>query len=160
MGYLISIITLLFIVIVLWKRGKKPYKHLGISQGDLKRFLETLLFRGYPNGMMYVELPNKVKLVFSKYLNETNSVGIQFSIPLTEGPASYGERVKAIFEDNEVGFEVKKIQKLLIVDLKQDVELGQNLARLVFENLFRLKDSDKVDLYFENVSARNEKIGF
>lgn len=164
MLYTIIILTILFVVIVLWKRGKKPYKHIGVSQDDLKRFLETLLFRGYDNGVMYVQMPNKIKLEFSKYVNEKNLASIQFSFPLAEWSKSYYDRFKAVLIENDVKFKVRKIQKeealeLLLVDFKQDIEFGQKLARLVFRDLFGLKDGDNVDIYFENVSARDEKIG-
>lgn len=161
MFYSIIILSILFIIVILWHYGKKPYKHLDISQNELEKYLKILLFRGYENGVMYIEVSNNIKLKFSKYMYEKNLMGIQYSFPLEKWSKTYYDLLKKVLYDNNIKFKIDKNEdddffELLIVDLKQDIKWAQNVATVILQDVFALKNSDKVNLYFENVSARNE----
>ena len=167
---MIYLFAFLFILILvgcfIWRRGKKPYKHRDISQDHLKQFLEVLLFRGYEGGFLCIEIPDDHRfLQFSKYVAGKDSVGLQFDFPLAAWSRAYFEPLKRILNEERIKFEIQKtvrkaVPEFLLVDVEQDLELALRLAKLTLQSVYGLDESQHVDLYFENVNPRDEKIGF
>ena len=163
---LTSFLILIIVGYFIWRKGSKPYKHKSIPQNDLKRFFEVLLYRGYDRGFLCIEVPQQDKfLQFSKYINGKKSVGIQFDFPLTEWSREYYELLRKVLIEKGIDFDIQKtehegVSEFLVVDLKQDLALALNLTKLILQSIYRLDENQSVDLYFENVSPKDERIGF
>jgi len=166
MIYFILSTLALVAIMLLWKRAKKPFTHKNISQEALIKFLEILLFRGYDTGRLFITIPkDKRFLQFSKYIDEGSSVGLRFDFPLAEWSRNYYEPlrtalVKAGFEFNTERTGNDKMPEFTVIDLKQDLKSALALAQLVLQEIYELNRNDRVELYFENVSPKEEKIGF
>ena len=168
MNYTVVILLVVVVLAVLaffwW--GKKPHKHRNIAQDQLEEFLEALFYRGYDGGFICIEIPKSRSFIqFSKYMGTRGVVGLQFDFPLADWSKEYYAKLSSVLNDRAVKYEIQStgeagVSEFLVVDLKQDVKMASYLAKLVIQDVFDLGKDDCVDLYFENVSPRNEKIGF
>ena len=163
--FLFSALALVVIMLV-WKRAKKPYIHKNISQPALSKFLEVLLFRGYDAGRLFITIPNEKKfLQFSKYIDTNSSAGLRFNFPLADWSRSYYEPLKRALANAGFELDIKptgddRIPEFTVVDLKHNLQSALALALLVLKDIYGLNENDLVELYFENVSPKDEKIGF
>lgn len=163
--FLFSALALVVIILV-WKRAKKPFIHKNISQQSLTKFFEALLFRGHNTGCLFIGIPNETKfLQFSKYIDAQSSVGLRFDFPLADWSRNYYEPLKKALANGGFEFAIKptgddRIPEFIVVDLKQNLESALALTLLALRDIFRLNPNELVELYFENVSPKDEKIGF
>ena len=166
MTYFLCLALALVVIMLLWKRAKKPFMHKNISQQDLGTFLEVLLFRGYDRGRLFIRIPNDIRfLQFSKYIDKHSSVGLHFDFPLADWSRNYYERLKIALANAGFQFEIKptgddRIREFIVVELRQNLESALSLALLVLQDIYGLNQNDPIELYFENVSPKDEKIGF
>jgi hypothetical protein len=169
MIYLIVVVVFSILIGSFLYFGNKPKIHKNISQDDLVKYLEVLLFRGYNKGFIIIRLPKDKKfkrfLQFRKYIEDKKKVGLQFAYPLSSWSKPYYEKLKAILKERKIKFEIEKteceeVPEFIIIDLKKDLAMAVLLSRLIINQLYGLKSNDCVELYFENVSEEEEKIGF
>ena len=150
----------------LWYIGRKPYKHRRVPQANLNTYFEALLNRGFNGGVLIIEIPGSpLFLQFSKYIFRDGHVGLRFVFPLAPWSESYYEQVCR--ELSKRGFDLVtlptskgQVSEFLTVDLKQNIAEAVNVARLVIQSVYRLKEDQTLELYFHNVSPKNERIGF
>jgi hypothetical protein len=163
MIYLIFLIIIVLALSLFWVYGKKPYMHKNIALDDLKSFLEVLLFRGYDGGFISICIPDREEfLQFSKYIISENSIGLQLDFPLAKWSKHYYDSLKKLLIDQGIKFETQttskeEIPEFLVVDIKQDLDFAQVLIKQIIQSIYKLNNV-KVNLHFENVSPRNEKI--
>jgi len=166
MTYFLCLALALVVIMLLWKRAKKPFMHKNISQQDLGTFLEVLLFRGYDRGRLFIRIPNDIRfLQFSKYIDKDSSVGLHFDFPLAEWSTNYYGPLKIALANAGFLFDIKptgdgRIPEFIVVELKQNSKSALTLALLVLQDIYGLNENDPIELYFENVSPKDEKIGF
>jgi hypothetical protein len=146
-----------------WAYGKRPYWHKNIALDDLKRFLELLLFRGYNGGFISICIPDREEfLQLSKYITRDNSIGLQLDFPLAKWSKHYYDSFKELLIDQGIRFEIQatsdeNIPEFIVVDMKQDLDFAQVLIKKIIQNIYKF-NVVKVDLHFQNVSPRDEKI--
>lgn len=175
MTFLIVGITVLtaFLILFTWW-GKRPAEHrLNVAQGDYRRYLETLLYRGYDRGFLIIEAQDRERFIqFSKYIGGKNKAGLQFDFPRAPWSTEYYDSLEDLVKNGNYEYEIQSIdlspeQKLeghvdefLMVDLSQNLEAAVELARIVLLEIFKLDPTDTVTLSFDNISVSDEKIGF
>jgi hypothetical protein len=169
MIFLIIIIFIIAVLFAFWYLDRKPLILRKISQNDLNIHLRNLLNRGYDRGFMIIQIPKdkKVKriLQFSKYIGKNKLVGLQFDYPLADWSKPYYEKLKSILNNNQIEFEIQKtnyekVPEFIVVDIKKDIEKALYLSTLLLKELYGLSKEDTVELFMENVSPKEEKIGF
>jgi hypothetical protein len=155
--------------LIIFYFGNKPKIHKKISQEDLKKFLEVLLYRGYENGFMVIQVPTDRKfkrfIQFSKYIVDNRNVGLEFNYPLSEWSQPYYKKLKDILIENRIKFEIEntgheKIPEFLVIDVKQNLDMANKISKLVFNDLYEIGKEGMIELYYHNISPREEKIGF
>lgn len=171
---LIMIIVSITIIIILiifgfWliiKFGMKPYVHKNVSQNDLKKYLKTLLYRGYDKGFMCIDLPGRkgIFLQLNKYIQE-NDTGIQLCFPLANWSKTYYNDIKKVLIKQSIPFSIEKketdnVPVFLIVDFDKDLEMAYRVVKMILQEIFKIGENTLVNLYFENISPREEKVGF
>ncbi len=168
-GLIIFCVSLIILFVLIWYFNRKPYVHKNISQSNLKRYLEVLLYRGYDRGFIIIQIPTDKKakrfLQFAKYIDGEKDVGLRFDYPLIEWSIPYYRKLKEIFEREQIEFEILKtgendISEFLFVDVKKDLDTAAKISILILQEIYKLKPNDFVELYFWNVSAQDEQIGF
>lgn len=145
----------------LWRLGAQPQRHKRVSAADLDRFLTTLLERGSPGAVLYIETAAKRSafIQFAKYQDGSN-VGLQFAFPR----APWSEEVFASVEDamDSAGFAILKrpgdgggdVREFLLVDLGANVVEATRLAVTVVPVVFGArKDAPILELHFKGVRA-------
>ena len=88
---------------------------------------------------------------------------MQFDFPKVLWSENYYELVKSEVSKNAFQFSLEKdsdCAEFIAVDLNQDISRAVALAKLIIQSVFKLNPNTKLDLYFENVSPKDEKIGF
>ena len=163
---LVSVIVMLLLAVILYQYGKRPYRHKRTVADDLSKLFKVLLYRGYDGGLMFIEAPDRKRfLQFRKYIKSRSNVGVEFSFPFAPWSGEYYEKVKESLERRGIDFSVVRtneqvVTEFLLIDLKQDVEKGIEVARLILREVFGLRPDEIISLYFVNVSPREERIGF
>jgi len=115
---------------------------------------------------MFIETPDRKKfLQFRKYIKSRSNVGLEFGFPLAPWSGEYYEKVKESLERKDIDYSIagtneRVVTEFLLIDLRQDVEKGIEVARLILREVFGLRPDEKISLYFVNVSPREERIGF
>ena len=169
MTYILIFGVVSILLILFWYFGKKPAIHKNISQANLKKYFEVLLYRGYNGGHMIVQVSRDKKfkrfLQFSKYIGDKKNVGLQFDYPLADWSKPNYEKFKNILNENRIEFDIEKteqekVPEFLVVDVKKDLDKADKISKLVLQQLYSLSPDDLIELYFVNVSEEDEKIGF
>lgn len=169
MIYLMILLLFIIIILIVLYFGKKPKIHRNVSHKDLKKFLEVLLYRGYENGFMVIQVPidRKFKrfIQFSKYIEDNKNVGLEFHYPLSEWSKSYYKKLKDILIKNQIKFEIEttgdeKIPEFLVIDVKKNLDMADRISKLVFREIYEIGEEVMIELYYHNISPREEKIGF
>ncbi|HET8670697.1 MAG TPA: hypothetical protein VFM05_08755 [Candidatus Saccharimonadales bacterium] len=175
MTYLIiGLTTLIVLMILFWWWGKRPARHrINLAQGNFRRYMEALLSRGYDRGFMIIEAPDRRRFIqFSKYIKNETGAGLQFDFPLVPWSEEYFEPLKAVLDQRSYKCQIEhvnpspkhevknQVREFLVIDLEQDLEKASELSKLVFLEVFKLKPSDMVTLWFVNISINDERIGF
>lgn len=175
MTYLIVGVTVFIAVLIFlnwW--GKRPLKYrLNVAQGDYRKYLEVLLYRGYDLGFMIIEAQDRERFIqFSKYIGREKNVGLQCDFPRAPWSERYYDSLKDLLKQRNYECEIQSVEpvpslrvedqvdEFLMIDLNQDLDASVALVRLVLLEIFKLDPSDTVTLWFDNVSVRDEKIGF
>lgn len=166
----IGIAVFAFLFFLAWHGSKPAKSRLNIAQGDWRKYMETLLHRGYDKGLMMVEAPDgKRSMQFIKCITE-NDVFLQFQFPRTRWSAeyftplqeilnqrNYHSRIWSVSPEDKLGPEIDQV---ILVFLAQDLEHAIALAKLVLLEVFKLDASDEAIIWYRNVSIINKKIGF
>lgn len=169
MIYLFISVVIFILLILFWYFGKKPAIHKNISQEDLKKYFEVLLYRGYDRGYMIIQVSMDKRfkrfLQVSKYIGDKNKLGLQFDYPLANWSKPYYEKFKSILNKNRIKFEIEKtdqdkIPEFLVIDVEKDLDKAYKISKLALQELYSLSPDDLIKLYFINVSEEDEKIGF
>jgi hypothetical protein len=167
---IIYIVTGILIVLLLlyaaWKFLLGPVRYGRIVQDDLSKFFKTLLDRGYDRGFLVIETPDKKRfLQFRKYIISRGEVGIQFDFPLAPWSEGYYAALNKILYDRQIAYEAKTtgedpVAAFITVDLSRDIKKANELAKIVLLEVFMLRASDRIKLYFNNINPRDQKVGF
>jgi hypothetical protein len=150
--------------------GFRPKIHRNIPLKGLIEFLTILFHRGFNGGFMIVQVPYDSKkfkrfIQFSKYIGGKKKVGLQLDYPLAEWSKPYYEKLKSVLKRNDILFDIEKtdeegVPEFLVIDFKKDLEKAENVASLIFQELYGFSPDYCVELYFVNVNPKDEKIGF
>ena len=163
---LVSAIALLLLGAILYHYGKRPYRHKRVVADDLSNLFKVLLYRGYDGGLMFIEAPDRKRfLQFRKYIKSKSNVGIELGFPLAPWSGEYYEIVKESLERKGIDYSIagtsgRVTTEFLLIDLKQDVGKGVEVARLILGEVFGLIPDETISLYYVNVSPKEERIGF
>jgi hypothetical protein len=182
---LVSALTV-FIVVIERKAAKNP---VNIEQGNWRKHLETLLYRGYDRAAMMVEAPDAKRLMqfanslfiveapaterymqFTKCITDTG-VTIQLQFPRAPWSLQYYDEVQELLKQGEYYYKIwpvrpedkfaPEIDQFIVVYLERDLQQAIILTKLILLEIFKLKPSDTALVWFGNVSAdKNKKIGF
>jgi hypothetical protein len=161
-----GILIVLLLLYVVWKFLLGPVRYGRTVQDDLSKFFKTLLYRGYDTGFLVIETPDRKRfLQFRKYIIKRGEVGLQFDFPLAPWSKEYYVALNKILYDREIAYEAKTttadtVAAFITVDLDQDYEKANELAKIVLLEVFKLRPSDQIKLYFNNINPRDEKVGF
>jgi len=153
----------------------KPYIFKKKYIKEIYKFLYVLLYRGYChrtifyNGILHIVSQNgKRKIFYSKY-KEKGEIGIYLGVPLYQDIEKIENKVLEIiiernleyyYEDRHTEFFDDTIEKFLVIDLKQNIGLAQELFESIIQEIFRLHNN-YFDIYFLNVNDEPYKfIGF
>ncbi len=149
-------------LIILWRYGKKPYKHKGLIVNELEKYFTTLLNRGFNGGFLVIEVPKRQLFIqFSKYVGKQGNIGLQFDFPRVGWSENYYELVKNEASKSKFQFSLQRGSdhtEFITIDLKQDITQAVVLAKLVLQSVFKLDPVARLDLFFGNVSPKDEKI--
>ncbi len=151
-----------FVCFEIW--GRRSHKHRRVPLADLERFFDALLKRGFNGGFMVIEVPKtSVFIQFSKYILKKGHVGLQLDFPLVPWSEKYRESLR--HELSKAGFDFRLTAgsdgtEFVTVDLGQNIGRCVAVAKLVLQCVFGLAQDQKVNVYFENISPRQEAIGF
>jgi hypothetical protein len=168
MIYFTILISIIIFIWAILHFGNKPKIHRKIPQNNLKKYLEVLLNRGYDRSFIIIQVPwdKKFKrfLQYTKYIGD-NNVGLEFDYPLAEWSKPYYDKLKSILQKSHIGFEIEKtdqkeVPEFLVIDIKKDLEMASKISILVLQDMYNLGPNDFVELYFYNISPREERIGF
>jgi hypothetical protein len=160
----ILLLLLLFLYFV-----RKPVINKRISHDNLKKYLEVLFYRGFDGGFMVIRIPKDKKfkrfLQFSKYIGSKKKIGLQFDYPLAEWSKPYYGKLKEIFEQEGIEFQIEKtdqkgVSEFIVVDVGKDLDKAEKISRLALTGVYNQSPDDFVELYFVNVSEEDERIGF
>jgi hypothetical protein len=162
-------VVVIALLVLLWYLDRKPYIHKKISQNNLKRYFDALLYRGYDGGFITIQIPSDKKfkwfIQFAKYIECEKKVGLRFGYPLCEWSEPYYEKLKGILEREQIEFEILKtgengVSEFIFVDVKKNLDMAARISTLTLQEVYNLNPNDFIELYFVNVSAKDEKIGF
>ena len=172
--YIVGIAVLIALWLLLGWWGKQPAKHrLNVEQGDFRRYIEALLYRGYQRGFMIIEARDRKRFIqFTKYIKKKKQVGLQFDFPRAPWSAEYFESLTELLNQRKFEYELQQVNpspqhkledqvsEFIVVDLKQDLDAAVELTRLVLLEIFKLSPVDTVTLWYRHISLYDEKIGF
>jgi hypothetical protein len=148
--------------ILFWHYGKKPYKHKGLAVDDLEKYFATLLNRGFNGGFLVIEVPKRPLFIqFSKYIGKQGSIGLQFDFPRVGWSENYYELVKNEASKSKFQFSLQRGSdhtEFITINLNQDIAQAVVLSKLVLQSVFKLDPATKLNLFFGNVSPKDEKI--
>ena len=113
-----------------------------------------------------IEVPNSPLFIqFSKYFLGKGRVGLKLDFPLAPWSEKYYERVKQELSKMSLKFSVvptmeTTVREFLTVDLGQDIDQAITLAKMILHSAFGLDQNQTFTLYFDNISHKDENIGF
>lgn len=157
--WLLGFCCLVLLGAVTWQWLQRPFVHRKIETRDLGTFLETLLVRGFDQGLLVIRPPGKRDerfVQFAKYIEEGRR-GLQFAFPDSTWSAHmYGE-VKDLLRSLDVPFEERGTEEtttrsFILVDLGEDLETAQTIAESAVHEVFGLADDAKLRVTLSNIS--------
>ena len=161
LGFVVAIL-LLFAVRKILARAPRYRRTV---QDDLTRFFKTLFERGYDRGFLVIEAPRGRFIQFSKYIRRNGNLGLQFDFPLAPWSEKYYETLKKTLYERGIDYEIQStsddiVAAFITIDFKNDFTRAMDVAKLVLVEIFVLQPTDKLKLYFHNINARDERVGF
>jgi hypothetical protein len=163
---LVGIVSLLLLVVFLYHYGKRPLRHRRAVADDLSEPFQVLLYRGYDGGLMIIEAPDRKRfLQFRKYIKSRHNVGLECGFPRAPWSVEYYDRVRECLDGRGIDYSIaptgdRATTEFLLIDLRQDVSKGVEVARLILGEVFGLKPDEVISLRYLNVSPREERVGF
>ena len=154
-------------VLLLWQYGQRPRRYRNVQVGELARFIQTLLKRGYQGGLLILETKTSRSdrrfLQFSKYIREDGRAGLEFGFPNAPWSRAYYDALRRELDAKGVAFTLQDTGRhdttqFLVVDLERDVTKAQRVAELAVPIVFG-GASTGFQAHYENVSAMDVKVG-
>jgi len=106
-----AVVAVVATLTFLWRYGKRPYRYRDVHVRDLRRFLTTLLNRGYQGGLLFLEVRarrgGRRFLQFAKYIGRDGEAGLEFSFPLAPWSRPYYDLLRARLETEAIHFELQ-----------------------------------------------------
>lgn len=156
------------ILIALGRWAWPPYRFRKVRLGDLERYLDALLWRGFENGFMVIDVPagseQQPFLQFTKYIKPSGVSGLEFVFPLADWSEPYYTICKAALLNNNVAFETRsrsrdEVPESIFADTEQDLGLAQKICTVTVLEVFGIDEDCVLDVTLHNVSPRNVRHG-
>jgi hypothetical protein len=164
---IVTAIVVVGLLLFMWRHGRRPYRYKNVEASHLKRFMETLLNRGYQGGLLILETKDNGRegrfLQFAKYIHGDGHSGLEFGFPLAPWSRPYYAALRKNLETDGVKFRLEDTgrqdtEQFLLVDLGKDMRIAQRVADIAIETVFGSKSST-FQAHYENISLREETIG-
>jgi|SRR5215213_1238919 len=186
----IGIVFVALVLLVTVVTNRKPAKNVvNIAQGNWRRYIETLLYQGYDRAFMMVEARGPKRplqfgnltftyeapatthfMQFTKCITE-NGVTLQLQFARAPWSLEYYDQLQELLKQREYYYDLwpvrpgdkfsPEIDQFIVVSLGQDVEHSAVLTKLILVEIFKLKPSDTVLVWYGNINPnKNRKIGF
>lgn len=148
-------------LLVLWHRGKQPYRHRNVRLGDLNRFFEILLKRGRPDGFLVITFPGRERGVefvqIAKRVGRTKSAQLELAFPLAPWSEPYFGPLEAALSAAGVEYAVRPtagggdVRSFLYAPVS-NAEAAQRVARIILQQVLGLGPEDALEVVFEGVN--------
>jgi len=169
--FILFIISLLFLY---FKQGMKPYQFRDMYIDKIYIFLCILLYRGeltvfnsnHSNGIVFILFKDEHKKIFFEKYKEKDKTGMVCGIPIYLDKNDWDKKIldevkekklEYYFDEKPESFKQKDVEKVLYIDIKQDINLGQELVKIISQDILKLHNNT-YDIYFENINPIPDKI--
>jgi len=146
-----------------------PYRYNHVKSEDLKTYLEVLLWRGFNNGYIVIEIdepPQQRRLIqFAKYIRASGKAGLELVFPLADWSRLHYNGFKEILTAKEIPFrahsrDADEVQEAVFVDVQQDLVLAYDLCCILLAEVFSITENEcSINVTLHNVSPRNVRHG-
>lgn len=161
---ILFIIFIVFLIIFRILNSKPIYQN--IRPASLIKYLNILYERGYDGGIIYIyDSSNKRFIQFIKNIKSKGDVHIELGFPRVKWTQKYYDILKDFLIKKNINYEnindkSGKVE-FIVIDCKSDIGFCIFLINEIFIKIFDIKYEDlKYNIKYENVSPREEKIGF
>lgn len=153
---------LVLIVLSAWKWLSGAYVHRNVTTDKLGPFFETLLVRGLDGGLLVLRPPGKEDerfLQFAKYVRNGER-GLQFAFPDSPWSRHLYCDMKRLLDSLGVpvferSTDTSATPSFLLVDLNEDVETAERIAKAAIAEIFELPEGVGMRATLQDISPKS-----
>ena len=137
----------------LWEKGKEPVIHRPLGRTNLIRLLDALLYRGQDASILTIQVESDDRcLIVTKYVRPSR-VGLRIEIPSRPWAQAYlpalREHLSQVLTHRRATDESHGATASIAVDVGKDLELAEQIVRIVIERGFQVTLATEGIAYFD-----------